>query len=368
MKTDLTVRLMIASVVVCGTCQAAVDMVRLWRAGGSTFVTSSTLAWVSDTDKLPEHAVPISLSSSTGPYWCRGRHRGTYVPGSFGKDNICVIPFLKGIHHLDKFDILVSLNGSARLHLQPWDGFMAKPDNAILSPNMMLAVAPLDSSPEAALMAGHVGLGMKDRRAILIDDDTIRRVEKANIVVEEEPVSYSLGNIVLDDSKDTMTEHKVLLKTVTMENPGEEDEEVSKLVTYEAREKQYWGRVKGTVTALRAIITNPKEAPVAMPSPEKPLTLMWGINNNLARADTITLVHTLPAGVGVEVELEGRVRHYEAPYTATLTAHYADSTQQARNIVSLHTHEALVAVAAMYKRYYYIENGTDIEMPEVADI
>ncbi|ROT85989.1 putative protein unzipped [Penaeus vannamei] len=359
------VKTLLALAALSGSCLAAVDMVMLWGASGTSKITSSTLAWVTGTDKIPEEAVAVDPSSPAGPHWCRARHRALQVPGVLRDDGVCTIPFLKRIFKLDKYDVLVSINGSARLHLKPWDKYTAKPDNAVLSPDLMLA---FDSSPHAPLMPGHVGPDLRDRRAFLLDGDNIRRVEKAYILVEEEPARYSLSDIVLDASHQTINDSRVHLKKVTLENTGEEPVNASRLVTIDVRERQYWGRVKGTVTALSSTVTSPEDAPIAMPSPNAPVDLLWGIDNELGRVDTQMLVHELPPGVGVEVDLEGTMRHYEAPYSGTLSAFYADGSSHKRGIVSLHIHDALVGVTANYRRYYYIHNGTDVDLPESADL
>ncbi|CAL4130401.1 unnamed protein product, partial [Meganyctiphanes norvegica] len=261
-----TFRLLLSYMLVAmGSCRLNMAMLR--RNGGN-LETSSTLAWVAGgRGPPPPHAVAITEGDPSVGFWCRAEQHGTHMSGVLNRGT-CTVPFLGKVLSLkDKFEVLVSFNGSARVRYHDWDKFLAPPDNAIAATDYRILA--MMEGDEGNIEAGF--LAPQERRAHVVSAGrVVEKIDKAHILYEDMPVSYDLRGTVLDPSKtDLRYENRILLDT-TLSNPGPSSQHVVEEAEAVVVQKAYWGQIKGTVVGLKAHVVSPPPA-----NDERELT--WGI-------------------------------------------------------------------------------------------
>lgn len=321
-----------------------VEMAKVRDKLGQT-LTSSTLEWVDMQagQTLPEEALPISKD---GPVWCRARQHTNWIPGTV-IDGQCHMPFISRVYKMEEYEVLVSINDSARVVNKEWDSLRALPVRGITSSKMLLAVAKTD---EDTVLPGYVD--PKRRRALLLKDGKYSEQKSALILTEDEPVHYEVDQVVRDEKRSLTTVEEEILSTVTLENPEKEEKLVSEMLDYVAKEVIYWGRVRGTITSLSATVTDPSGNVKA---------ITWGIENELDQLKQQQVEFKLPAGAGVNVTLIAIKHKYEAPYSAKLTAVYGDEERRSRTISGLHIHVYLAELRANFSKPFYLSDNTEID-------
>ncbi|XP_063604191.1 protein unzipped-like [Penaeus indicus] len=312
--------------------------------GKNLLFTSSTLGWedMKAGDVPPAHAVPVVKD---GPLWCRAKTHATWIAGSV-VDGKCRTTFVKRILEVKEYDVLVSVNDSARVLEVEWDRLTAMPSNGIATPNMIMAI----SDHNDTILAGYVSPG--ERRAHFVKDGKATSQDNALILTEDEPIRYEVDRILRDEDRSQVTDNDVEVGNSTLVNNEEEEKLVSTMVDYVSRENIYWGRVRGTITALASTVTDPSGV-------KREIT--WGMDNELDHMEQQKVEYKLPAGAAVQVSLIAVMRKYEAPYSALLTAIYSDSVRRSWNIEGLHIHTYLAELRAEFSKPYYLTNDTEIE-------
>lgn len=325
-------------------CSYSVEMAKIRNNSGRT-LTSSTLEWVDlQTGQTPPaEALPISKD---GPVWCRGKRHGIWVPGAV-IDGQCHMPFLNQVFKVKEYDVLVSINDSARIINKEWDHLRAVPANGITSSKMVLAIAKTD---EDEVLPGYVD--PQKREASLLKDGKHLLQKDAFILTEDEPERYEVDQVVRDEEHSLTTTEEKVVATVTLENPDEEEKLVSEMVDYVAKEVIYWGRIRGTITSLTATVMDPS-------GNVKDIT--WGNENELDNLEQQQVEFELPAAAGVNVTLIAIIHKYEAPYSAKLTAVYEDGERRTRTISGLHIHVRMAELRANFSKPFYLSNNSEIE-------
>ena len=325
-----------------GSCFAS-EMAKI-KANFNNLVTSSTLSWVSVAEGKDSHLNGVPIDED-GPLWCRGRQHAVWVSGAVinGK---CHVPFLSNVYTLDTYDILVSINGFARMDKVPWDSYNNVPHNAIATPERMLAIY-MDND---TTLAGYVY--SSQRKAYFLKDGESIKTQDAIVITEVEPVKYTLDNVVMDESKEQIGQEDSVEKDVVLENNGDSEMEISKIVDYTEVLLHYWGKVKGTVTARQAEVTYPSHIKT---------NIQWNIENQLDKTKQQEISFTLPPGTAVKAQLIAVVQKYEAPYNGILTAIYKDDKTISRNITALHIDFRPLELRVEFQQPYYIENKTAVE-------
>ncbi|XP_071542075.1 protein unzipped [Panulirus ornatus] len=335
-----------------GGALASLEMAKIRREGGST-ITSSTLAWIpGNGGALPPHAVLVT-EDDPATVWCRAERHSTWLAGAMHAGT-CIVPFLGSVLHIeDNFEILISVNGSAKVRYEKWDRYLAPPHNAVAAQaRRFLAVHEgEDGFPQAGFLAP------RERRAHLVAGAKVERVDTAMVLVEDEPKLYDLRAITLDTSRMSKTHEDIVQAEAKLLNPGPSRQHVVEDSEVEVRQLAYWGRIKGTYTGLPATVVSPSPG-----SEER--KLVWGVQNELDSMHQELLEYDLPPGTGVRVKLIGTVRKTEAPYFGTLTAIYEDGSQTSRVIEGLHMDQRLVLLRAEYSAPYFIHNNTELDIPE----
>lgn len=320
----------------------ALDMAKI--QGKNRIFTSSTLGW-EDTkagDVPPAHALPVVKD---GPLWCRAKTHATWIAGSV-VDGKCTMTFVRRLLEVTEYDVLVSVNDSARVLEVEWDRLTAMPPNGIATPNMIMAI----SDDNDTVLAGYVS--PSERRAHFVKDGEAISQNNALILTEDEPVRYEVDRIVRDEDRSQITDEDVKVGNATLVNNEEEEKLESSMVDYVSQEKIYWGRVRGTITGLTSTVTEPSGV-------KREIT--WGVENELDHMEQQKVEYNLPAGAAVQVKLIAVMRKYEAPYSALLTAIYSDSVRRSWSIEGLHIHNYLAELRAEFSKPYYLTNNTEIE-------
>ncbi|KAK8733317.1 hypothetical protein OTU49_006578 [Cherax quadricarinatus] len=326
-------------------CCCGVEMAKILDKPGRS-LTSSTLQWV-DLQKgqnPPQHAL---LVSEGGPLWCRARQHANWISGAV-VDSVCHIPFINRVFEMEEYEVLVSINESARVVPAEWDRLQAIPSRGIATSNMLLlAIAKTD---EGKVLPGYVDVNK--RRACLVKDGQYHEQTSAIILTEDEPVHYEVDHVVRDEEHSQLFTTEELVSNTTLINPENENQVVSDILDYTAKEIIYWGRVRGTIIGLETTVTDPSG---------NIRDITWGIENELDHLVQQKVEFELPAGAGVNVKLIAVMRKYEALYSAKLTAVYGDGERRPRSINGLHMHTHLTELKAHYSRPYYLSNNTEIE-------
>ncbi|XP_042863323.1 protein unzipped-like [Penaeus japonicus] len=332
--------MVIASVLLAA--EGALDMAKI--KGKNRIFTSSTLGWedMKTGDVPPAHAVPVVKD---GPLWCRAKTHATWIAGSV-VDGMCRMTFVGRVLDVKEYDVLVSVNDSARVLEAEWDRLTAMPSNGITTPNMLMAI----SNDNDTVLAGYVSPGK--RQAHFVKDGEAHSQDEALILTEDEPVRYEVDRIIRDEDKSQVTDNDVEVSNTTLVNDGDEEKLVSSMVDYVSREIIYWGRVRGTITALASTVTDPSGV-------KREIT--WGMDNELDHLEQQKVEYQLPAGTAVHVRLIAVMRKFESPYSALLTAIYSDNVRRSWNIEGLHIHTHLAELRAEFSKPYYLANDTEIE-------
>ena len=327
----------------------ATELAKIRQEGGVQ-VTSSTLKWVPGNGRhLPTHAVPVT-ENEPGKVWCRTKQHGAYTAGAL-KNGICTVPFTSTVHKVkDGFEVLVSLNGSARVQRMEWDKYRAAPPNAITFEHHCLLA--MQKTNDGSSIAGF--LKPRQRRAYLVNGDRVIEEESALILVEDEPLRYELRNVLLDGARTDISPDEIELTAVTLLNPGTSLQRIVEPATVTVRHLVYWGRVKGTLAGRNALVVTPDG---------EQRHLVWGDQNELDRAHQLLLEADLPAGTGSIARVLATIRKTEAPYTGKLTAIYADGGRLTRAIQGLHMDQRLIELRAVYSPPYYLHNQTMLDRP-----
>ncbi|KAK8400919.1 hypothetical protein O3P69_002590 [Scylla paramamosain] len=331
----------------------ALVLVGVWAAGAGGDMarrmessTSSTLQWmdVETGQPLPAGALPAGEDLGA---WCRFSDHG--VVAGVVQDGVCHAPFLNSVVTAEKYEVLVSINDSARLIELEWSRAAAlSPGGIEVSKKRVLGLA---RSPDGVVLPGFIDVN--SRRAYMLHDGQVERYDDAVILAEDEPVQYELDGVVWDEARAvTKAEDEVLLN-FTLKNDGTEAKQVSREEEYTMTEMLYWGNVRGTVKGLASKVTGPGGQVWDM--------VTWGVNNDYRRMVPQTVSLEVPAGAAVDVELVGVIHKYDSPYTAQLTAVYEDGTRRSRPVSSLHQHEYLAELRADFSRPRNLTGGKELE-------
>ncbi|XP_045584590.1 uncharacterized protein [Procambarus clarkii] len=334
---------LVTAAVLVGCCYG-VEMAKIMEKPGS-FLTTSTLEWVDlhAGQTPPSHALSVTEG---GPLWCRARQHANMIAGAV-VDSLCHIPFINKVFEIKEYEVLVSINESARVVTVDWDNLQAIPSRGIATPNVLLAIAKTD---EGNIFPGYVDV--QKRRAYLLKDGKFHEQVSAIILTEDEPINYKVDQVVRNEKHSQIVTSEEVVSLTTLTNSKNEDQLVSDTLDYTVKEIIYWGRVRGTVTGLDATVTDPS-------GNIKDIT--WGSENELDHLEQQRVEFELPAGTGINVELIAVMQKYEAPYSAKLTAVYKDGERRPRAITGLHMHKHLIELRANFSRPYYLSNNTEIE-------
>ncbi|XP_066961150.1 protein unzipped-like isoform X1 [Macrobrachium rosenbergii] len=323
-------------------CCYALEMARIHIPHGQD-LTSSTLQWVDVVagHNPPENAVHVTPG---GPLWCRAKSRGTWTAGAV-EDGKCNVPFLGKVLQNKEYDVLVSINGSARIIEVEWDRLQAIPDRGIATPSMLLAVGSKDGN----VYPGYVS--PQERRAYVLKDGASNRQDDAKILTEDEPVRYQVDHVVRNEDKSQITKTEEIVSNTTLSNPEKSVQLVTDMLDYPEKEMLYWGRIRGTITGLQAIVMDPS-------GNEREIT--WGIDNELESLRQQMVSYELPGEASIDVKLVAVIHKYEAPYSAKLTSLYSDGETRQHPISGLHIHNRLAELRADFSQPYFTSNLTEI--------
>lgn len=334
---------------------ASLDMAKIRQEGGR-IITSSTLAWLEGHPRGHPHAVLVNEDDPT-TVWCRAQKHSHWMAGSM-HNGVCTVPYFNNpLRAEDKFEILISVNGSAKVRYMEWDRYLAPPHNAVAAqPKLFLAVRMAEKGvPEAGF------LSPMERRVHLVSRDVVEVVDKALVLVEDQPVRYDLRGVNLDASRTSLDHEDKVLASAKLLNPGPSRQHVVEARDVVVAHLSYWGQVKGTYTGLPAHVVSP-------PPDNDERDIYWGIQNEFDSAHRELLEYSLPPGTGVNVKMIGTIRKTEAPYYASLTAVYEDGDQTSRVIEGLHMDRRLILLRAEYSKPYFIHNNTELDIAEQSTI
>ncbi|KAK7086591.1 hypothetical protein SK128_027751 [Halocaridina rubra] len=319
-------------------------MARIQKPQGQS-LTSSTLQWVDlqSGQAVPENSLRISTD---GPYWCRAKQRGTWAAGAV-ENGKCLIPFLGKVHTLSEYDVLLSINGSARIIEEEWDRLQAFPDHGISTPDMLLAITTTENG---LVLPGYVSAN--ERRAYFLKEDKFHRQDSAKILTESEPQYYKVDHVVRSEDKSQTVKREEVVANTTLSNPSDSIQPISDMLDYAAREIIYWGRIRGTITGLQCTVTEPSGL-------QRDIT--WGIENELDHYEQQLVEYQVPGEASVDVKLIAVMEKYEAPYSAMLTSVYSDGVQRQHPISGLHIHTRLAELRADFSQPFFTVNKTEIQ-------
>lgn len=338
----LALLLVLWSGVCNGQQQQRIEMAKMYRKVSSTSTTSSTLGWVSsqDGEQPPPGAVLISGSSD---HWCRARQHSQWAAGAV-RDKQCHYPFLTTVYQSDEYDTLVSINGSARLRHAEWNKFTNFPDSCVTTPEMMLAV--LEDELTGVYKPGFVDY--KERQPFFINGDEAEKGDTATLITEEEPKEYELFSILLDPKTTIKTFEDKVLSDIYLENSSTDEMLVESDEDYSVMTEQYWGSVKGTVKGIK--FSTPEQS-----------EMIWGDFNEGDIKHTQKVSYLLPPGAVVKGKLVANMSKLEAPYTASLTAIFADGFQITRPIASLHTDKRMAELRVDFEQPFILSDNSPVE-------
>ncbi|XP_068208717.1 protein unzipped-like [Palaemon carinicauda] len=335
--------------------RASLDMAQIRQEGGR-IITSSTLAWLEGSSRGHPHAVQVNEDDPV-TVWCRAQKHTHWMAGSM-QGGVCTVPYFNNpLRASDKFEILISVNGSAKVRYMEWDRYLAPPHNAVAAQaKLFLAVRTGENGyPEAGF------LSPVERRVHLVSGNSVEVVDKAMVLVEDQPVRYDLRGVNLDTSRTSVKHEDKELASAKLLNPGPTRQHVVEARDVVVAHLSYWGQVKGTYTGLPAHVVSP-------PPDNDERDIYWGIQNEFDSAHRELLEYSLPPGTGVNVKMIGTIRKTEAPYYATLTAVYEDGDQTSRVIEGLHMDRRLILLRAEYSRPYFLNNNTELDIAEQSSI
>ncbi len=279
----------------------------------------------------------------------------------------CAVGFLGQRHLLTNYQVLVDLTSTSRLEWRHWNIFTKLPVG-------LVAYTEEDEDNGSTYVARNVKedkfgdlsmrRGLSGNIAVLDDSGLVKFVTEGEILVEVEPVKYSLEKINFHHGRMKTRSEEVELNRMILANDyssnhyeqreaegvGEDWAVVRSVVDFNATYHYYWGQLPGLIKALPATAETFSGGEL--------VSFRWALPLSYSRQRIQVLSTSLRSGTALLATVTTRKVTREVPYTAKLEAIFADGKRKRRHIEANYVETLLESPVVNYGRPYFIRNGS----------
>ncbi|CAG9831397.1 unnamed protein product [Diabrotica balteata] len=291
-------------------------------------------------------------------YVCRAKINSVWISGQIRPNrNVCVVALYKKVSDYKEFDVLVSIEGSARLswiHKNKYtlisQGAVTSGENALKS---FVARREANSHNKEGSLSYYIGkytptenLGM----FFVVDQNNIEiPYEDGEILVETEPKSYELKNITYARTNKRHPKKQRILGHAVLKNEETTFQKVESVISFSYHYNLFWGKGHGLSTGLPLLVNLPK-------GPQ--LKGSWALPHEEEKTEVVPIERDLEAGTAVNVTLIGNYTELEIPYTAIVVQNYQDGEKREFIIRDTKRENKMMEIIASYTPAYYLHNNT----------
>lgn len=260
---------------------------------------------------------------------------------------------VSGTKSYNVFEVLENFENASFINWVPWFKFHAKPSGAVVveaSVNFVF-IGRMKAESGYSHYIGRIAYERNIGQLITFDDQNNERIENSGeILIEFEPVSYKLENVVLDLS----TEHvRQTDPEVFEERILRNDDEVAATVTteipYEFNYSLSWGHGHGIAIGLNTSIE--------MADGTSFPPIQWANPFTERKTKMYTLEQYLEPGTACNVTFKGNRTDRDVQYTANLVTFYKDKDSRSRQMRGQRIENTL-EVEAVYGEIYFVANNS----------
>jgi len=325
-------------------------------SGYKQLVTSSALGWADIDDiqsgKICRENVVVKGENAI----CRIRKGHKIIPGRTDKSGQCII----GSSKLDNYQVLVSLGGLARYEWKDWDMFK-RPHVGTVAFNEKTFVGCIENDiGEDFIGELDLNSGMNGEiSTALSSNGRLIRLTHGKSLVEIEPISYQLENIILDTEREKITREKMKIEELQFSHEHinndydfqthEEDwQQQTRTVNFAYKNIQHWGTIPGASKGMKCrVVFNGRS-----------FVINWGLEYSEDVVKDINVESRLQQGTGMSLGVFGEKVWRTVPYNATLVQVYRDGRVSRNDISSVFTSESVENMSQTpVKAPFYLDTG-----------
>ena len=243
-----------------------------------------------------------------------------------------------------QYQVLVDLFAMARLEWRAWDMFM-EPSLGSVAYNEKTFVGQIETEGGERRIAEldyHRGM----------NGEFVLEVSKTEgwVLVEREPIKYSLENVTFLSEKVVDTE-EVQLGSVVLEQEGEAGgwTEVSERLRYDWSGQESWGNIGGTVRGLTCSVSRGEE--------EEVTHTRMGLTTTSHHTEDLLVSFSLLPGTRVNISVTGEMVSLDQTYTATLLSVHKDGSLTVRNMTGVRTTRSLTNINYKHSGPVWLQSG-----------
>lgn len=344
-------------------------------------ITSTTLEWIPFNDKISLRNAVIAAyqivevpksneaeisENETGEngltkrpvYVCRAKINSVWVSGQLRPTkNVCVVSLYGKVIDYKEFDVLISIEDSAKLSWVHKDKYTLIPQGAVTNGENVLrsfvARRTANSHDKEGSLSHYIGkftpsdnLGM----FYVVNQNNIEiPYEDGELLIETEPESYELKNIKFARINKHHPKKQHVLGHAILKNEENTFQRVESVINYSYDYNLFWGKGHGLLTGL--------PLKVNLPSGNQ-INGSWALHYMAPQVDLVPVERFLEAGTAVNVTLLGNYTELEIPYTATIVQNYKDGEKREIIIRDTKRENKMMEILAEYTPAYYLHNNS----------
>ncbi|XP_056648619.1 protein unzipped [Diorhabda sublineata] len=345
------------------------------------FITSTTLEWIPYNDKIslrnavvaayqiveePKNNEAELSENETGEddltkrpvYVCRAKINSVWVSGQLRPTkNVCVVSLYGKVTDYKEFDVLISIEDSAKLSWVHKDKYTLISQGAVTNGENVLrsfvARRAANSHDKEGSLSHYIGkftpsenLGM----FYVVDQNNIEiPYEDGELLIETEPISYELKNIKFARINKHHPKKQQVLGHAILKNEENTFQRVESVINYSYDYNLFWGKGHGLLTGL--------PLKVNLPSGNQ-INGSWALHYVAPQVELVPVERFLEAGTAVNVTLLGNYTELEIPYTATIVQNYKDGEKREIIIRDTKRENKMMEIIAEYTPAYYLHNNS----------
>lgn len=258
-----------------------------------------------------------------------------------------------------KFDILINIEGSARLSWVYRDQYTLNPQGAVASGEETLRTfiarrTTHDHNTEGSLTHTVGNFNPKENFGVfhVVDQNNKEiKFQDGEILVETEPISYEFKSVKFDRLRSRYQRRRVILGETLLKNTELGTQRVDTVISYSYPYSLFWGKGHGLLTGLNFTVhlsngTN--------------LGGNWGIRRSEEVVATKPIEIYLEEGTGVNVTLYGNNTESEVPYSALVVALYKDGERKEKKLTDIKREKLVTDLVVDFGPVFYLHNNSHV--------
>ena len=274
---------------------------------------------------------------------CKFGHQ--YEPGYTDLSGNCVVQGVKE----SEYQVLVDMFDMARLEWKVWDMFMVPSLGSVAYNEKTFVGQMVPSGTEQRRMAElDYGRGLNGEFVLEVSPDIMDSKTEGWVLVETEPIKYSMENVTFLTEK-VVSREPVHLGEVSLEREGEGGgwSEVSQRLEYSWSAQESWGNIGGTVRGLPCTVTRQGATSHTR----------MGLTTTSSQTGDLLVSFMLLPGAGVNISVSGEMVVLDEVYTATMMSVHKDGSLAVTNITGVRTSRGLTNVTTSHSGPVWLQSG-----------